>query len=93
MSKITKHHLERAAVIYVRQSSASQVEQNQESQRRQYALADCAKDLGWRNIRVIDDDLGRSGGGHVERQGFEKLLGEVCQGQVGGVLPPCAQRS
>jgi excisionase family DNA binding protein len=92
MSKITKHHLERAAVIYVRQSSASQVEQNQESQRRQYALADRAKDLGWRNIRVIDDDLGRSGGGHVERQGFEKLLGEVCQGQVGGVFAVEASR-
>ena len=92
MSKITKHHLDRAAVIYVRQSSVSQVEHNQESQRRQYALADRAKDLGWRDIRVIDDDLGRSGGGQVERQGFEKLLSDVCQGQVGGVFAVEASR-
>jgi DNA invertase Pin-like site-specific DNA recombinase len=92
MSKITKHHLERAAIIYVRQSSVSQVEHNQESQRRQYALADRAKDLGWRDIRVIDDDLGRSGGGQVERQGFEKLLSDVCQGQVGGVFAVEASR-
>ena len=92
MNKIARHHLDRAAVIYVRQSSVSQVEQNQESQRRQYALADRAKDLGWRDIRVIDDDLGRSGGGGVERQGFEKLLGDVCQGQVGGVFAVEASR-
>jgi excisionase family DNA binding protein len=92
MSKITKHHLDRAAIIYVRQSSVSQVEHNQESQRRQYALADRAKDLGWRDIRVIDDDLGRSGGGQVERQGFEKLLNDVCQGQVGGVFAVEASR-
>ena len=92
MSKITKHHLDRAAVIYVRQSSVSQVEHNQESQRRQYALADRAKDLGWRDIRVIDDDLGRSGSGQVERQGFEKLLSDVCQGQVGGVFAVEASR-
>jgi DNA invertase Pin-like site-specific DNA recombinase len=92
MSKITKHHLDRAAIIYVRQSSVSQVEHNQESQRRQYALADRAKDLGWRDIRVIDDDLGRSGGGQVERQGFEKLLSDVCQGQVGGVFAVEASR-
>lgn len=92
MSKITKHHLDRAAIIYVRQSSVSQVEHNQESQRRQYALADRAKDLGWRDIRVIDDDLGRSGGGQVERQGFQKLLSDVCQGQVGGVFAVEASR-
>ena len=92
MSKIAKHHLDRTAVIYVRQSSVSQVQQNRESQRRQYALADRAKDLGWRNICIIDDDLGRSGGGQVERQGFEKLLGEVCQGQVGGVFAVEASR-
>ena len=92
MSKITKRHLDRAAIIYVRQSSVSQVEHNQESQRRQYALADRAKDLGWRDIRVIDDDLGRSGGGQVERQGFEKLLSDVCQGQVGGVFAVEASR-
>lgn len=92
MNKIAKHHLDRAAIIYVRQSSVSQVEQNQESQRRQYALADRARDLGWHDIRVIDDDLGRSGAGGVERQGFEKLLGDVCQGNVGGVFAVEASR-
>ena len=92
MTKIAQHHLDRAAVIYVRQSSLAQVEHNQESQKRQYALTDRAKDLGWRNIRVIDDDLGRSGGGQVERQGFEQLLSEVCQGLVGGVFAVEASR-
>ena len=62
MSKIQKGHLDRAAYIYVRQSSLTQVEQNLESQRRQFALVDRAKDLGWHDIRVVDD-LGRSGGG------------------------------
>ncbi len=57
MGKIKKQHLERAAAIYVRQSSLSQVEQNLESQRRQYALVDRARDLGWHDIRVVDEDL------------------------------------
>ena len=68
MSKIQKDHLNRAAYVYVRQSSLAQVEQNLESQRRQYALAERAKDLGWQDIRVIDEDLGRSGSGRVERR-------------------------
>ena len=92
MSKIQKSHLDRAAYIYVRQSSFTQVEQNQESQRRQYALADRAKDLGWHDIRVVDDDLGRSGGGQVERRGFETLLADVCQGLVGAVFAIEASR-
>jgi excisionase family DNA binding protein len=92
MSKIQKSHLDRAAYIYVRQSSFTQVEQNLESQRRQYALADRAKDLGWHDIRVVDDDLGRSGGGQVERRGFEILLADVCQGRVGGVFAIEASR-
>lgn len=92
MSKIQKDHLDRAAYIYVRQSTLSQVEQNVESQRRQYALVDRAKDLGWHDIRVVDEDLGRSGGGQVERQGFETLLADVCQGQVGGVFAIEASR-
>ena len=91
MSKIQKGHLDRAAYIYVRQSSLTQVEQNLESQRRQFALVDRAKDLGWHDIRVVDD-LGRSGGGQVERQGFETLLADVCQGQVGGVFAIEASR-
>ena len=92
MSKIQKDHLDRAAYIYVRQSTIGQVEQNLESQRRQYALVDRAKDLGWRDIRVVDEDLGRSGGGQIERQGFETLLADVCQGQVGGVFAIEASR-
>ena len=92
MSKIRKDHLDRAAYIYVRQSTMGQVEQNRESQRRQYALADRANDLGWRDIRVVDEDLGRSGGGQTERRGFETLLADVCQGKVGGVFAIEASR-
>src|SRR6266550_2128224 len=92
MSKIQKDHLNRAAYIYVRQSSLAQVEQNLESQRRQYALAERAKDLGWQDIRVIDEDLGRSGSGRVERRGFEALLSEVCQGRAGAVFAIEASR-
>ena len=86
MSKIQKDHLNRAAYVYVRQSSLAQVELNLESQRRQYGLAGRAKDLGWQDIHVIDEDLGRSGSGCVERRGFETLLSEVCQGRAGAVF-------
>ncbi len=92
MSKIQKDHLNRAAYVYVRQSTMVQVEQNLESQRRQYALAERAKELGWQDIRVIDEDLGRSGSGRVERQGFETLLSEVCQGKAGAVFAIEASR-
>ncbi len=90
--KIQKVHLERAAYIYVRQSSLSQVEHNLESQRRQYALVERARELGWQDIRVVDEDQGRSGSGHVERAGFEALLADVCQGKVGGVFAVEASR-
>src|SRR5271157_3894601 len=92
MSKIQKDHLERAAFVYVRQSSPAQVEQNLESQRRQYGLVERAKELGWRDVRVIDEDLGRSGSGRVERRGFEALLSEVCQGKAGAVFAIEASR-
>lgn len=92
MGKIRKEHLDRPAYIYVRQSSLSQVEQNLESRRRQYALVERAKDLGWHDVHVVDEDLGRSGSGHVERKGFETLLADVCQGQVGGVFAIEASR-
>jgi excisionase family DNA binding protein len=92
MSKIQKGHLERAAYVYVRQSAPGQVEHNLESQRRQYGLAGRAKDLGWRDIRVIGEDLGRSGSGCVERRGFETLLSEVCQGKAGAVFAIEASR-
>jgi len=92
MSKIQKNHLDRAAFVYVRQSSPAQVEQNLESQRRQYGLVERAKELGWRDVRVIDEDLGRSGSGRVERRGFETLLSEVCQGKAGAVFAIEASR-
>lgn len=57
-----------------------------ESQRRQYGLADHARQLGFREVQVIDEDLGRSGFGKVERPGFERLVAEVCSGEVGAVL-------
>ena len=84
--KISPDHLKRRAVVYIRQSSPGQVVHNQESQRRQYGLADHARQLGFQQVEVIDDDLGRSGSGQVERPGFEHLVAEVCTGQVGAVL-------
>lgn len=85
MSRISAEHLTRRAVVYVRQSTADQVHHNLESQRRQYALADRAHELGWSDVVVIDDDLGRSGSG-VHRPGFERLLAHLCQGDVGAVF-------
>jgi len=85
MDKITPSHLERSAYVYVRQSTAHQLTNNPESRRRQYALEPRARSLGWRNVTVIDDDLGRSGGG-IARSGFERLLSAICSGSVGAVL-------
>ena len=73
MSKITPEHLTREAYVYVRQSTADQLLNNPESRRRQYALVARARSLGWEHVIVIDDDLGRSGGGQL-RPGFERLL-------------------
>ncbi len=84
--KISAAHLKRRAVVYIRQSSPGQVVHNQESQRRQYGLADHARQLGFHQVEVIDEDLGRSGSGQVERPGFEHLVAEVCTGEVGAVL-------
>jgi len=91
MTKIAPEHLAREAIVYVRQSTAFQVVQNLESQRRQYALAERARRLGWSDVEVIDDDLGRSGGG-ARRPGFEKLLAAICEGRVGAVLSLEASR-
>jgi excisionase family DNA binding protein len=91
MTKITPEHLAREAVVYVRQSTAVQVVHNLESQRRQYGLADRARQLGWANVEVIDDDLGRSGAG-ARRPGFERLLAAICEGRVGAVLSLEASR-
>src|ERR1017187_2640984 len=73
MNNITADHLARRACVYVRQSTPGQVQNNLESQRRQYALVDRARSLGWQDIDVIDDDLGISGSG-THRPGFERLL-------------------
>ncbi|EQD37759.1 Resolvase domain protein [mine drainage metagenome] len=78
--------LQRKAVVYVRQSTPSQVVTNLESQRRQYELVEKARGLGFGTIEVVDDDLGRSAAGTVARPGFERLLAEVCAGAVGAVL-------
>jgi DNA invertase Pin-like site-specific DNA recombinase len=88
LSKITADHLRRCAVVYVRQSSTTQVEHNRESTARQYQLADRATALGWRRdqVRVIDEDLGISGSGFAERTGFARMTAEVALGQVGIVL-------
>ena len=91
MSKITPEHLARQAVVYIRQSTAHQVANNLESKRRQYGLADRARQLGWSDVAIIDDDLGRSGGG-VARPGFEKLLAAICDGRVGAVVSIEASR-
>jgi DNA invertase Pin-like site-specific DNA recombinase len=91
MSKITPEHLARQAVVYIRQSTADQVTNNLESQRRQYNLPARAQQLGWSDVAVIDDDLGRSGGG-VARPGFEKLLAAICAGSVGIVISIEASR-
>ena len=92
MSKIQKTHLERDAYVYIRQSTMTQVHHNLEGQRRQYALVEHAQQLGWDKVRVIDEDLGRSGSGHVQRRGFENLISDVCQGQVGAIFALEASR-
>lgn len=86
--KVTPFHLQRQAVVYVRQSTASQVEKHQESTQRQYALTARAAELGWarEQIIVIDEDLGLSGSGSVNRTGFARLTAEVALGRVGMVL-------
>ena len=83
--KVRPHHLERKALLYVRQSSAHQVLHNRESSALQYAMRDRLMVLGWSEIEVIDDDLGRSAAGGVQRAGFERMVAEVCLGKVGAV--------
>jgi DNA invertase Pin-like site-specific DNA recombinase len=83
--KIKPLHLQRKAILYIRQSSAFQVQHNQESRRLQYAMKERLEQLGWRDVEIIDDDLGCSGTGTVQRHGFERMVAEVCLGQVGAV--------
>src|SRR4051812_14183011 len=86
--KVQGRHRDRLAVVYVRQSTLRQVEQNQESTRLQYALVERALRLGWarERVEVIDDDLGRSGASAANRPGFQRLVAEVGLGHVGLVL-------
>jgi DNA invertase Pin-like site-specific DNA recombinase len=91
MNKITPEHLARDAYVYIRQSTADQLANNPESRHRQYALKVRAEALGWQNVVVIDDDLGRSGGG-VARKGFERLLVAIGNGSAGAVLAIEASR-
>lgn len=83
--RIRPRHLERRAILYVRQSTPEQVHHNTESQRLQYAMEARLRQLGWRQIEVIDDDLGRSAAGCIERPGFERMLAQICMGEVGAV--------
>jgi len=91
MTTITADHLTRSAIVYIRQSTFHQVTNNIESGRRQYGLVERARQLGWNDVQVIDDDLGRSGGG-IARPGFEKLLAAICERRVGAVLSIEASR-
>jgi len=91
MSKISAEHLSRGAYVYVRQSTADQLQHNHESRRRQYALADRARSLGFSEVVVIDDDLGISASG-VSRPGFDRLLAAICRGVVGAVVSIEASR-
>src|SRR3954467_2310486 len=83
--KIGAQHRARKAVLYVRQSSAQQVQHNRESQVLQYAMRERLVQLGWAEIEGIDDDLGRPAAGGVARAGFERMVAEVCLGKVGAV--------
>ena len=88
LAKIQPTHTQRAACIYVRQSTPSQVEHNRESTARQYALADRACQLGWsrEQVVVIDEDLGLSGSSTDQRSGFTRMTSEVALGHVGIIL-------
>lgn len=83
--KLKAQHLQRKAILYVRQSSAMQVSRNTESQKLQYAMQERLRSLGWSEIEVIDEDLGRSASGTVTRAGFERRVAEVWLGKVGAV--------
>jgi DNA invertase Pin-like site-specific DNA recombinase len=83
--KISPQHLARKAILYIRQSSTYQVSHNVESQRLQYAMQDRLHHLGWSEIEVVDEDLGRSAAGMVTRAGFERMVADVCLGKVGAV--------
>ena len=92
MSRITPDHLARMAIVYVRQSSEHQVRYGTGSQEWQYGLEARARALGWKTVTFIDQDLGLSGGGGVERSGFNAMLDAVCNREVGIILSVEASR-
>lgn len=83
--RVMEKHLQRRAFVYVRQSSQYQVMRNEESRRLQYAMRQRLELLGWRNIEVIDDDLGLSATSTTAREGFQKMVAAVCMGEVGAI--------
>lgn len=83
--KVLETHLSRKAILYIRQSSQQQVVRNEESRNLQYAMESRLRELGWKVVEIIDEDLGRSAAGTTQRSGFERLIAEVCLGQVGAV--------
>ena len=91
---VQSRHLERLALVDVRQSTLAQVREHGESTRLQYALEQRAEELGWPRdrIRVIDEDLGVSGAGEERRSGFARLVLEVARGKVGAVFGLDASR-
>jgi DNA invertase Pin-like site-specific DNA recombinase len=92
--RLTTAHRAKLAYIYVRQSSVNQVRQHQESTELKYRLVDRAIGLGWpcERVQVIDEDLGKSGAGSVERHGFQKLIAEIGLGNAGLVVSLDASR-
>ena len=86
MEKITASHLSRLAYVYIRQSTLAQLQHNVESRRVQEGLVERAQSLGWAEPRKIDEDLGCTASGIVERRGFERLIAAVCAGEVGAIF-------
>ncbi|WP_127589258.1 recombinase family protein [Paenibacillus koleovorans] len=87
-TKVRPEHLNRTAIVYIRQSTLAQVRYHKESTERQYALQQKALNLGWdkEQVQIIDEDLGISGSGRSERQGFRNLVAQVSLGQVGAIF-------
>jgi len=82
--KIKAEHLARKAIVYLRQSSDKQVRQNKESQRLQYEVAERIHALGWKEVEIINSDLGSSAAiASARREGFERVLSSVALGEVG----------
>src|SRR5262249_49962034 len=91
MNKISADHLAQKACVYIRQSTPGQVQNNLESQRSQYALVERARQLGWAEVDIIDEDLGCTASG-IRRPGFERMLSAVCDGKIGAIFSIEASR-